>query len=54
LGAGREVGWRSRYEFTETKLGSRMAGPKEKGGGREKKRPRKKMRGREKKKPLTK
>jgi hypothetical protein len=36
LGAGRQVGWRSRYEFTETKLGSRMAGPK-KTGGRNKK-----------------
>jgi hypothetical protein len=42
LGAGREVGWRSRYEFTETKLGSRMAGPKKQGGGEKKKGPGKK------------
>jgi hypothetical protein len=41
LGAGREVGWRSRYEFTETKLGSRMVGPKKK-WGEEKKGPGKK------------
>jgi hypothetical protein len=27
---GRRVGWRSRYEFAEKKMGSRMAGQKEK------------------------
>jgi len=42
LGARREVGWRSRYEVTETKLGSRMVGPKKRRGGGKKKGPGKK------------
>jgi hypothetical protein len=38
---GRRVGWRSRYEFAEKKMGSRMAGQKKvrerkKGGGKKK------------------